>query len=57
MPDITIQRQGELIRKLFEILLAHTDGLKAQEALSEMRIQMQLTEHEKGEYQSGGPRF
>lgn len=57
MSEITIQRQGELVRKLFEILIAHPDGIKAQEALSDLRNQMQLTEHEKGEYQSGGPRF
>lgn len=53
MPTVTIQRTGELLRKLFEILLSHPDGMKAQEALNALRSQVKLTEHEQGSYESG----
>jgi restriction system protein len=53
MPAVTLQRTGELLRKLFEILLAHPEGMKAQDALNALRSQVQLTEYEQGHYESG----
>src|SRR5512143_2398351 len=57
MAEVTLQRQGELIRKLFEILAIHPEGMRAQEALETLRAQVALTEHEQGRYESGGLRF
>lgn len=57
MADVTIQRTGELLRKLFEILLKCPEGLRAQDALKSLRNSVQLTEYEKGEYSAGSPRF
>lgn len=57
MPEITIQRTGSLLKKLFEILMVHPEGMKAQEALAALKEQVELTEYEKGAYPSGGPRF
>lgn len=58
MAEITIQRTGEFVRKLIEILMTHSEGMKAQEALNALRSRVQLTEFEKGNYPSGGgPRF
>lgn len=57
MPEITRRRTGELLRKLFEILTQHPDGMRAKEALAALASQVQLTEHEKGDYAVGGRRF
>jgi restriction system protein len=57
MADITIRRTGELLQKLFGILTEHPDGIRARDALALLRNQVELTEYEKGEYTSGGPRF
>src|SRR3990172_2414562 len=57
MAEVTRRRTGELVRKLFEILMSHPDGLQAREALDQLRAQIQLTDYEKGTYESGGSRF
>ena len=57
MPEVTRQRTGELLRKLFEILIAHPEGLQARDALRELASNFTLTEHEKGTYKTGGRRF
>lgn len=57
MADVTKARTGQLIRKLFEILLAHPDGMRASEALAALASQVQLTTYEAGDYNSGGRRF
>jgi restriction system protein len=57
MADVTIQRTGELLRKLFEILFKHPEGVRAQDALKVLRESVNLTEYEKGEYSAGSPRF
>ncbi len=58
MPEITISRTASHIRKLFEILLQHPDGLKAAEALKALAEVTQLTPYEQGTYAStGGRRF
>lgn len=53
MAEITRRRQGELVRKLFEILLAHPGGLRANEALAKLRSSITLSEFEAGTYASG----
>lgn len=57
MADITIRRTGELLRKLFEILMAHPEGIRAKDAIAELEKKVELTDYEKGEYPSGGRRF
>jgi restriction system protein len=57
MAEITRQRTGELLRKLFEILKQAPDGLPAIEALTALENSVKLTPYESGDYQSGGRRF
>lgn len=57
MPEITRHRTGEMLRKLFEILMPMPDGMQARDALAELEKRLTLTEYEKGEYVSGGRRF
>lgn len=57
MAEITRRRTGELLRKLFEILIQHPDGMQAREALDALASSVQLTDHEKGSYRIGGRRF
>ncbi|MCC6500555.1 MAG: restriction endonuclease [Anaerolineales bacterium] len=58
MPEITVQRTSELIRKLFEILMSKPEGMRAKEALDALQNAVQLTEYEKGQFASGqGIRF
>lgn len=57
MADVTRRRTGELLRKLFEILLQHPDGLPAAEALRRLATAVTLTPYEAGSYESGGRRF
>jgi restriction system protein len=54
MADVTIRRTGEVLKLLFELLMANPDGIKAKEALSALKDRTELTEYEKGEYSSGG---
>ncbi len=57
MAEVTYARNGELIRKLFEICLQHPDGIQARDALALLASAVTMTAHEKGEYKSGGRRF
>lgn len=57
MADITGRRVGEVLRKLFEILRMHPDGMRAKDALSELAAAVTMTEYERGNYDSGGRRF
>lgn len=57
MADVTKARTGHLIRKLFEILIAQPDGMKAADALKALEKAVQLTDYEAGDYSSGGRRF
>lgn len=52
MAESTKRRQGELVRKAFEILLGHPDGMRAGDVLKQMAEQLELTEHEKSPYAS-----
>ncbi len=57
MAEVTRRRTGELLRKLFEILLTHPEGLQARDALSAVAAKVELTEYEKGTYAQGTRRF
>jgi restriction system protein len=57
MPEVTRRRTGELLRKLFEILLKHPEGLPAGEALGQLAEQVKLTPYEEGTYEKAGRRF
>ncbi len=57
MADVTVYRTGELLRGLFEILIAHPDGIRAKDALALLRRRIEPTDYERGEYSSGGQRF
>src|SRR5258708_4588904 len=57
MAEVTRRRTGEFLRKLFEILIPHQDGLPAREAIAALRQKVKLTEYEQGSYESGGQRF
>ena len=56
MAEITIQRTGAHIWKLFEILLSHPDGLQAAEALKKLAAVVEMTPYEAGLYESTGTR-
>lgn len=57
MPEVTKARTGQFVRKLFEILLAQPDGMRAAAAMAVLAKSVELTEYESGEYPSGGRRF
>jgi restriction system protein len=54
---ITRERTGQLLQALFRLLLAKPDGVQARTAIDTLAEQLNLTEHEKGEYETGGRRF
>ena len=56
MPDVTIPRTGIHVRKLFEILAPHPDGLQAGEALKLLAASTEMTPYEQGTYGSTGSR-
>jgi len=56
MPEITRRRTGELLRKLFEILLGHPEGLQAGVALETLAGAVTLSDYESGTYESSGTR-
>ncbi len=55
--DITQARTGQLIYKLFEILMAQPEGMRASDALSALANAVVMTPYEAGDYESGGRRF
>ncbi len=57
MAEITRRRTGELLRILFKLLMASSDGLPARVALLELENQVTLSEYESGKYDSGVRRF
>lgn len=50
MAEVTVRRQGELIRKAFDILLQHSDGLPAKEVLEQIEKSVALSDFEKSTY-------
>lgn len=58
MAEITRERTGELVKRLFEILMQNPDGLQARDALDKLASSIKLSPYEAGEYEStGGRRF
>jgi restriction system protein len=57
MAEITRKRTGELLRKLFEILMQFPDGLAAGDALKKLSTAVTLSEYEAGFYDGGARRF
>ncbi len=57
MAEVTRRRTGELLRKLFELLIASPDGMPAKEVLAALGSRVKMTEYEAGEYESGSRRF
>lgn len=56
MADTSRERSGEFIQKLFEILIANPDGLRARDALFELAKKVTLTPYEAGTYETSGTR-
>ncbi len=52
MAEITRKRVGELLRKVFEVLKEHPDGLPAKEVLERVEKSLTLTDFEKSNYPS-----
>jgi restriction system protein len=52
MPEITRERQGQLVRKAFEILRRHPEGLQAREVIDQVAKSVTLTEFEQSPYAS-----
>lgn len=50
MAEITKKRIGELVRKVFSILLEHPEGLQAKELLAQLEKSITLTDFEKSDY-------
>jgi restriction system protein len=48
MPDITTQRMGEILRRVFELLWFEPDGLPVQEIFEHVQKSSELSEYERG---------
>lgn len=57
MAEITRRRTGELLRELFNILMAVPEGVQASAALASLADRVTLTPYEADFYESGGRRF
>ena len=57
MPEVTRRRTGEMLRELFNILMATADGMRASEALQVLVSRFTLTPYEADNYESGSRRF
>src|SRR3989304_1446113 len=57
MANITPSRNGEFLKVVFRILEENSDGVQAKDVLEYIEKNMDLTEFERGNYSSGGPRF
>lgn len=54
---ITRERTGFLLKQLFAVLMNNPEGIRAQDAINTVEGQVELTEHEGGEYEGGARRF
>jgi len=50
--EVTRKITGQSLKKLFEIVTANPDGLRAGEALAKLGQSIELTLYEKGTYES-----
>ncbi len=57
MANITHRRTGEILRRLFEILIPLPDGMQAKDAIAAVANSIELTEYEKGNFDSGAIRI
>ncbi|MBI3161372.1 MAG: restriction endonuclease [Chloroflexi bacterium] len=57
MPNITLQRAGELLRSIFEILWDKPEGLGARDVLSRLPNIIELSEYEQTPSAGGAPRY
>lgn len=57
MAEVTRKRTGKFVRRLFEILIANSQGVPAKQALKQVQDSFDLTEYEAGYYDSGAQRF
>jgi restriction system protein len=57
MGDTGRKRLGELVRKVFEILIDKPEGLPAKDTLAAVARSIQMTEWEQGSYANGARRF
>jgi restriction system protein len=59
MAEITPRRNGELLRNVFEILMAEPEGLQAKDVLTRLESKVEFSKFERGSYQSspGTPRW
>ena len=51
-PGISMARQGELLRAVFQILIEHPDGIPGREVLARMQTLVPPTEYERGNYKA-----
>ena len=51
-PGISMERQGELIRGVFQILLEHPEGLSGRQVMDKLPEVVPFTEYEQGHYES-----
>ncbi len=54
---ITRDRTGLILRTLFKVLIDYPEGIQAKDAIDQVVSRISLTDHEKGEYESGSRRF
>lgn len=54
---ITRERMGQMLRTLFQVLEEKPEGATAKEAIEAVAARLELTDHEKGDYEKGGRRF
>ena len=57
MAKLTRKRRGEYLQAVFDVLRDHPDGIQAKDALAEAADRLELSEHEKGTFDDGAPRF
>ncbi len=50
LAEITVRRRGELVRAVFDVLMAHPDGLPARKVLQAVGDRIKLTDYEKADY-------
>src|ERR1043166_8246461 len=50
MAEVTLRRRGEMVRRVFEILWSHPEGLQAKHILDEAERTMKLSDFEKSTY-------
>lgn len=54
---MTKRRRGEFLKAVFAVLAENPDGIQAKDALAQTGERLELTEYEKGSFDSGAPPF